>query len=90
MFDKTPYYINDEGTKFWYDESLTDYAKRGNRNGTTLDDIIVWIVETSDGKRTRLIVDTTNGSILFENVRTEDLAVHIDIMKIDKEYNDNK
>ena len=76
--------INSTGVKWWTDESLTEWCRRADLNGVSLPDYKVWIVETPEGKRTRLLCE--GETILSESPRTEDIAVKIDILKAIQHY----
>lgn len=85
--DRLPDSVNEEGTKWWFDKNTTDYARRPNSNGTTLDDVMVFIVETKDGYRTRLLVE--KGEIIWEGQKLEAACGAIDIMKVNKVFPNN-
>ncbi len=79
-----PTHINEAGIKWWPDRSLTEYARKPNLKGTTLPKVTVWFVEHTDGHRTRLITDGQTPE--FENGKMEDIACHIDMMKLALEH----
>ena len=100
IFDTKPDSINEKGVKWWVDKDLTKYAREPNPQGTTLERTTVFAVEEPNGHKTRLIVQQPEPPAgckihqqwqeVFESQRLEDIAVHIDIMKLDKEHNGNR
>lgn len=82
LFNSPPLFVNAEGTRWWKDESLTQYAHKRDAFNTSLPDIIVYFVQTTDGKRTRAIVDNAKGTFVYENTTLEGIACYIDILKM--------
>jgi len=78
-FADEPDFINEDGTKWWLDKSTTDWAKRKDSHGTSLD-MIVYLVEKADGYMTRLLLDS-EGNLIDEQQNLEQLAVKIDMLK---------
>ncbi len=78
-FADEPDFVNEEGTKWWKDKSTTDWAQREDQFGTSLD-MIVYLVEKTDGYMTRLLLDT-DGNLIDEQQNLEALAVKIDMLK---------
>lgn len=82
MIEEPADFTNELGTQFWIHEILTSHAKSIN--------CIVYRVETKAGYRTFLLIDS-EGNALFESSKFDDIACHIDMMKLainfDKENN---
>lgn len=78
FFESAPYHIGENGAKWWLDQTSTDYAQsRG------LDDVVVWFVEETDGRRTRLV--TCQQEIIHENQSLEALGVWLDALALDRD-----
>ena len=73
--DKKPDFINEQGVKWWADKDETHYAR--HKLGT---DAVVWYVEETDGRRTRLL--TENNEILHECQTIDGMASYVDILAI--------
>lgn len=71
-----PYFVNDEGVKFWVEETLTKAAKNKFKD---VKDIGVFVVEPLNKQPIYLIVK--NGLPIYENTQYEAVATHLDIMK---------
>lgn len=80
IWDFKPDYVNEDGVKWWLDESIYQYAKIRDVTGYDF-----FLVECPDGYRTRVIV--RQGVIIFESPRLEEIGVHIDILKLQDEEN---
>jgi hypothetical protein len=78
-FEGKPDFINEKGVKWWLDKQLTNYCEREDLNGIKLK-MKVFYVEEPDGRKTRMLIDA-NGPV-YENQKLEDMAVHIDILKL--------
>lgn len=76
---REPDFVNELGVKWWLDEGTTGYARNPDHTGTVLD-AACYLVEEPDGSRTRVLV--VDGAAEFENPRMEDMAVHIDMLKM--------
>ena|SRR5665213_301078 len=79
-----PSFVNPEGVKWWPDHDSTKWATREDVQGTTLSDVTAWFTLYPDGEKTRVLV--INGQVEFASSRMEDIAVHIDILKVAKRY----
>ena len=79
-FEEEPDFVNEEGTKWWVKKGLTTYAQRPDKYGITLPNVVVWEVETKDGYRSYVI--TENNEIIKDSQKYEDIACHIDILKL--------
>jgi hypothetical protein len=77
-------HINAQGVKWQLDTGLTEWCTRADQNGISLPGHKVWIVETPEGKKTRLLTDGQD--IIAEYTGLEDMAVKIDIIKAQKKY----
>lgn len=84
VFATPPDFVNEQGVKWWLDQSMTDWAHRKDLQGTSLPDVKVWYVEEKDGTRTRLIIDGTE--VEYANPSMEAIGAHIDMMKIKKRH----
>lgn len=84
LFETIPDFINTEGTKWWIDKDTTYYAQKENSRGISLDSVQVWLVETSDGHRTYVILEKQSASIIYSSQLLESIGVYIDILKADK------
>lgn len=82
---REPDFVNPEGVKWWIDKSLTEWATKPNIKGTRLPNVVSYVIEELNGNRSRVLVD--KGVIVFDSQRAEDIAVHIDVMKLSKEFN---
>ena len=76
--------INSVGVKFWANRSLTEWASQPDQHGITLPNLRAYAVEEISGRRTYLLTD--GDAWIFESQRLEDVAVRIDILKIQKRY----
>jgi hypothetical protein len=88
IWEKTPDFVNEKGIKWWLDKSSTDYAQKENIRGTRLPGVQVFYAEFPDGYRTRVIVQ--NKQPVYESQGLEAIAVHIDQMKAEKEFDANE
>ena len=79
---------NEIGVKWTVDIPLTEWCKRTDHHGISLSTHRVWIVETPEGKRTRLLCESQH--IIYESPRMEDVAVKIDWLKLQKHYARNE
>jgi len=70
---KKPDFINPEGTEWWADNDMNDYAMR--TWGLYLE---CWIIKTKSGYMTRLV--TENGKELKESPQLEAVACFIDAL----------
>lgn len=82
IFATPPYFVNEEGTKWWVDKELTQYARKEDKNGVSLN-MTCFIIETKVGYRTRVLVSNVVGStsILEEDQLYEGMAMKIDLRK---------
>jgi len=87
IFSKEPDFINEEGTKWWFDKSSTTYAQNPDLFGITLD-IVCYFVEDKQGFRTRVLIQ--NGEIIDESTSVEGIGVIIDTLKLVKRLEENK
>lgn len=74
--------INSAGVKFWVNRGLTDWARKPDHAGITLPNVTGYAAEEPSGRRTYLLTD--GDAWIFESQRLEDVAVHIDILKLQK------
>jgi len=83
-FDTEPDFINDIGVKYWLDKSLTSYANRPDKYGTTLHGQI-FFVEHPEFGRNRIYIE--DQKIYAEETSLESIAQKIDLFKWDKRNN---
>lgn len=76
--------INSAGVKFWVNRGLTEWARQPDLHGIMLHNLRAYAVEEANGRRTYLLTD--GDAWIFESQRLEDVAVHIDMLKIQKRY----
>jgi len=76
---KTKPYFESNIHKFWIDEQLTNYALQKG-----LKDIRVFIAQDRYDNISRVLYNGMNAE--FESKVYEDIAVHIDIMAVEKEF----
>lgn len=89
IFDYPPDFTNAEGTKWWLNNFVSEWAWKKNLHGVSLPHIGAWQVETGAGERSILLVDHESGSILREYTTLENTAYGIDMFKIVKHFDDN-
>lgn len=80
LFDGEPEFVNELGVKWWRDEHTTDYARRPDANGISLD-AVCFGIEEPGGRRTRVLVSMAR-EIIEEDQSLESLAVKIDVRKM--------
>jgi hypothetical protein len=74
-----PQHTNEEGTKFWLDQQMQNYAI-----SKEITDIQCLFVETPTGYRTRII--TKGQEILTESTQLEAIACYIDMLRASANY----
>lgn len=74
---REPEFINEEGTKWWACEHLTEYATRKG-----LVDIKAWYIKTISNEKNIVLVDNIKNTIVYTNTSIEAVAVFIDVLKI--------
>lgn len=82
IFDTEPNFVNEEGTKWWIDRDATRWATREDRFGTSLPNVVCWVLETKTGYRTYLLVDSETQQALYESQQLEAIAQRIDVLKL--------
>lgn len=80
-YDNTPDFVNELGTKWWRDESMTNWAQKKDLHGTTLD-MVCFFIELTDGTRTRVLVCKNTQEIVEEDASLEGMACKIDVRKM--------
>ena len=84
MFEtREPDFINEEGTKWWKDDIITEYAQREDINGTSLN-VVCFVIELKDGYKSRVLINDKQ-EIIEEDQKVEVMGVKIDIRKFLKE-----
>ena len=79
IWNQPPVYTNPEGTKWWDDEDITQYARKKTLKGKSLPEAKAYYVETKDGYRSRVVVD--KGVIVAESQQLDGIGTQIDILK---------
>jgi hypothetical protein len=76
---------NDKGepVKWWKCRPLTQWAKRKDTHDVSLPNVRGWVVEDPLGLS---YVLTEGQEIVYSTQRYEDAAVHIDVMKLNRNY----
>lgn len=74
-----PYFVNEQGTRYWLEKELTEYAKSPDKDGICLPRHRAWIVQLKDGQYTRLLTEDTEP--VYEGSSIEQIAVKIDLLK---------
>lgn len=78
--DAPPSHIDELGNQYWLDKDMTQYLKSDFVHSIT--DMQALIVLHPNGKKYRILVQ--DGKVVYETQRLEDMAVHIDILKMFK------
>ena len=81
-FSGKPNFINEQGVKYWLDQSTSDYANRADIYGTRLKGK-AFFVERPDGFKTRLFIGETQ-DILADDQTLDGIATKIDLLKFIK------
>jgi hypothetical protein len=79
IFEGEPDFINEIGTKWWLDSDTTNYARKNDKNGISLN-VTCYFIETTEGYKSRVLVSEDVG-IIEEDQTLEGLAIKIDIRK---------
>lgn len=77
IFSTPPLFVNDEGVKWWADESSTRYAHRVAATGVPLKNHKVYYVEFANGERSRVIVDQQKGVPVYDHPQVDAIATSI-------------
>ena len=86
LWENQPDFVNEEGTKWWFDKDTTDYVKTVEEQRTIELNMIVWLVERKDGYMTRIVIDTETNEPIYENQSLESVAVFIDTTAVSREF----
>jgi hypothetical protein len=81
IFNTPPLFVNDEGVKWWLDESSTKYAHRVGNTGVPLRNHVVYYVEFTDGTRSHVIVDQQKGAPVYEHKQLDAVGIYIDALR---------
>lgn len=82
--DEPPILINEEGVKWWSNPSMTQWCKRKDRNGISLN-WEAYYIETPEGCNTIVLVDE-GGNIVYDNQQTEACASYVDMVKLSRSF----
>jgi len=74
--------INEKGVKWWLDKETTEYATNPDIHGVKLPNTFVYIFETPDGYRARLLI--VDGVVMGEYQQLDTIGCKIDILKLAK------
>lgn len=77
--DNEPDFVNEEGSKWWLEKYLTDWARKPDVFGTTLD-MNAYIVESKDGYKSFVLIDKEG--VVDHSQQSEAIAVKIDVLKL--------
>ena len=83
-----PYFVNEQGTRYWLEECLTDYAKNPDLSGVCLPSHRAWLVQLKDGEYTYLLTEGTTP--VYEGKSIEQIAVRIDMLKAIVKFDKSK
>ena len=84
--DAKPFFVNPEGIEWWLDKDTTEWAHREDQHGTTLKNIIGFILRRDGEPQTRVLMDKESNQVVYENTLLEAVACHIDALKALKRY----
>lgn len=76
---RPPDFVNELGTKWWFDKDTTQFAVNPDRNDVSLA-VNVWVIEDSSGYRTRVMINSDN-EVIEEDQSLEGMGVKIDVRK---------
>lgn len=82
----TPYFTNEEGIEWWTDKETTNWAHREDQHGTTLKNIVGFILRKDKKPETRVLMDKESNQVVYANTLLEAVACHIDMLKASKRY----
>lgn len=82
---KKPDFVNEKGVEWYKHKSLTEHCTRENQQGITLPTHAVFYIKTKDDV-TYGIVDLAKGELVYTSNLYEAIAVHIDILKVAKQF----
>lgn len=86
--DREPDFVNELGVKWWLNNNLTTYASQPDHRGTVLSDVLVYIVEFPEGRKTFVLV--RNGNVIFDDPSLETVGSRIDTLKVMQRYDNGK
>lgn len=81
VFHGEPDFVNPEGTKWWKAKTITDYAQKEDKHGTTLN-LHGYGIELADGTRSYVLVDHKQVRVVYETQSLEQVGIHIDVLKL--------
>ena len=88
VFDSEPDFVNEDGTKWWLNNFVSDWAWKKNMHGISLPEVGVWEVETKKGERSILFVNHKTNIIIREYSKIEDALYGVDMFKISKHFDE--
>lgn len=81
-YQRPPDFTNEVGVQWWVDATSTKYARSEQGARPALENVAVFLVKDRQGVLTRLVVE--DNTPIFEHQSLEVIAVHLDVMKLDK------
>ena len=79
--ENEPDFVNEEGTKWWKERYLTDWAQNPDMFNTTLP-MVAYTIETKEGYRSFVLIDAEG--IVDSSQSSEAIACKIDVLKFIK------
>ena len=71
---------------WWIAQSLTDWAQQESITGIRLPNIVAYLVKLKiDNKLSYILVDNEKREVIYESHNYEQVAVHIDMLKVLKQ-----
>lgn len=83
---ESPFFTSPEGIEWWTDKETTEWAHKEDQHGTTLKNIIGFILRKDKKPMTRVLMDKESNRIIYDNSLLEAVACHIDMLKALKRY----
>lgn len=81
-----PFFTNPEDIEWWIDKETTEWAHREDSQGTTLENIVGFILRKDEKPITRVLMDKESNEVIYSNTNLENVACHIDMLKALKRY----
>jgi len=81
-----PFFTNEEGVEWWVDKDTTEWAHREDSQGTSLKNIVGFILRKDEKSLTRVLMDRETNNLVYSSDLLEAVACHIDMLKAAKRY----
>lgn len=78
LLKSKPFHVTDTGIDLWIHRALTQYARRKE-----LEDVVVCLSRDKENKCSLVVFE--NQQPVFETQKVEDIAVHLDIMFLNRQ-----